>query len=382
MEGAKVLIIQKSLPHYRLTFFEGLRRFLLTKGVELSLAYGNGNKEDQKKQDLVKLDWAIPYENEVFSVAGKELYWQPLLHLVADFDLVVVEQANKLLLNYMLMVRKKKNGFKLAFWGHGIAENIGVSKTSKLWKQRLFHQADWWFAYTRGVADLLSRFGIDPSIITVVQNAIDTKKLQADFEAGSQVELDLIKETYNIKGNRLGIYCGGIYEEKRSAFLLDAVIAVREQIADFEFIVVGAGCEDFYWKNAALAYPFIHYLGPQFGAQKAALLKLSDVFLCPGLVGLAVLDAFVTQCPLITTDYRYHSPEVDYLEHGYNGLITDNTLDDYVQEVVALLEDEQRLNEMKTACAISAAKYSIEHMVDNFGKGILSALQPTLNTVS
>jgi hypothetical protein len=52
----------------------------------------------------------------------------------------------------------------------------------------------------------------------------------------------------------------------------------------------------------------------------------------PGLVGLVIIDNFVTQLPMFTTDNNnnIHSPEVSYLQNDVNGVMTANTLDDYV----------------------------------------------------
>jgi L-malate glycosyltransferase len=38
--------------------------------------------------------------------------------------------------------------------------------------------------------------------------------------------------------------------------------------------------------------------------------------LMPGLVGLAVLDAFADGIPRVTTVIEYHSPEIEYLVPG------------------------------------------------------------------
>ena len=52
-----VAIAYKSLPKYRVDFFDRLRSELATQGVDLSLVYGV-NGPDQK-QEHGELDWAI-----------------------------------------------------------------------------------------------------------------------------------------------------------------------------------------------------------------------------------------------------------------------------------------------------------------------------------
>ena len=45
-----------------------------------------------------------------------------------------------------------------------------------------------------------------------------------------------------------------------------------------------------------------------------AALSRANLMLIPGLVGLAVVDSFAAQCPVVTTDFRGHSPEFEYIE--------------------------------------------------------------------
>ena len=84
------------------------------------------------------------------------------------------------------------------------------------------------------------------------------------------------------------------------------------------------------------------YRGPVFGDETAAdLLRQSTLLLMPGLVGLAVVDSFATGCPLVTVDLPFHSPEIEYLENGVNGvcLPAGTTPTAYAEAVVELLGD-------------------------------------------
>jgi glycosyltransferase involved in cell wall biosynthesis len=65
----------------------------------------------------------------------------------------------------------------------------------------------------------------------------------------------------------------------------------------------------------------LHALGPKFGAEKTLYVSLGKVWLMPGLVGLGVLDSFAYETPMVTTQLPYHSPEIDYLQDGVNGVI-------------------------------------------------------------
>jgi len=139
-------------------------------------------------------------------------------------------------------------------------------------------------------------------------------------------------------------------------------------------IFLGAGPEEDKIKCAAEELKWCHYIGPKFNNDKVPFFKLADVFFMPGLVGLAILDSFAMQTPIITTNYQYHSPEIEYLENGINGLMVENDIEIYSNSVVYLLMDDKRLKKLKGNCKESAGKYTIENMVKNFHDGIIKAL--------
>ena len=74
-----------------------------------------------QKQEHGELDWAIRSPVKAVSVAGRRLTWQPLDKAIRSSDLVIVEQASSLLLNYVLMAGSRIGvGPQVALWGHGV----------------------------------------------------------------------------------------------------------------------------------------------------------------------------------------------------------------------------------------------------------------------
>ena len=168
------------------------------------------------------------------------------------------------------------------------------------------------------------------------------------------------------------MYAGGLYGLKRLPELLDAAVLIKAKEPDFHLLILGAGAEGDMVR--ARATDWIHTLGPTFGARRATCLRTADMFLCPGVLGLAVLDAFVGGMPILTTDIIGRGPEEEYLEDGINGLRTGDTAEAFGTAVADLLNDQVRLAAMKAAAAGAAKSYTIERMVDRFEDGILRAL--------
>ena len=323
------------------------------------------------------MDWARKVESKIFYLGDKEIYWQPVLKFIRGSDLVIVEQASKLLINYILILQNSFRIRNLAFWGHGKNFQQQTSNRFGEWIKKLVStHVHWWFAYNQISADVVRSMGFPKEHITLVQNAIDTRKLTQRLSNISQSEILALRRELNIQSRNVAIYTGGIYFEKRIPFLLKAIEYVRAQIKDFEMIFIGGGTESYLVEEAAKQAPWIHYVGPVFGSEKVPYYAISKVFLMPGLVGLGILDTFALETPLVTTNVPIHSPEIEYLIDGENGIMVESKNDPklYARAVVDLFLDNDLRNKLIEGCKFARQKYTIEAMVDRFCEGVILAL--------
>ncbi|MTI30626.1 glycosyltransferase family 4 protein [Xanthovirga aplysinae] len=370
----KVLIIDRVISQYRGEFYNQLKSELKKKGTELLLIYGKGTKKDQQKKDKIDISWGHLVNGKTIWIMGLDLYWQTSFLLLKEADLVIVQQANKLLFNYYLMLFRKIHGVKLAFCGHGKNMQSPEYSLANQIKKKLLTQVDWWFPYTEGVKRYLIKNKFNKDRISVIENAIDTRALLSQYQAISNAQTDSIKEELGIQSENIGLYCGGIYKEKRIDFLIQACDRIKSFIPDFHFILIGAGNESEKVVVAQKKRNWMHYLGPKFNEEKVPYFKLASVFLMPGLVGLAILDTFAMETPLITTQYPYHSPEIEYLAPGQNGVMTKNNINSFAEGVVKVLKNPEKLQHLKKGCQSSALLYTNEKMVKNFSEGIVKCL--------
>ena len=132
-------------------------------------------------------------------------------------------------------------------------------------------------------------------------------------------------------------------------------------------------------ETARKSFKWLHYVGPQFGDDRAKYFKAAKLLLMPGLVGLAILDSFISKTPLITTDLPIHSPEISYLDNGENGLMCKYDELDYANTVNNCLRDQSRYERLINGCEISASKYTMDKMVQNFKNGIMDCLNMSLD---
>jgi glycosyltransferase involved in cell wall biosynthesis len=366
-----VLIVQRRLTHYRVPLFEALRNELRTRDIQLDLLVGQGTPEEMKKRDAGELCWAVRIPTRYFA-AGR-LCWQPVHRYLAQSNLVIVAQENKLLHNYLLLLRPRR--FQLAFWGHGANlqsnDPHGLKERFKRWTTR---RVDWWFAYTKMSAEFVTRAGFPPNRITVLNNAIDTSELRRQRESVTAAETLALRHSLGFRDGPVGVFVGSLYTVKRLDFLFAAAKAIRREVADFHLLVIGEGPERDKVRTWCDAHPWARWVGARYGREKAAHLSVAQVTLNPGLVGLGILDSFACGVPMITTDCGIHSPEIAYLENERNGVMTPNTVAEYVGAAVRLLHDRNALNNLRADCSRCSTEYTVENMVRSFSEGINQCL--------
>lgn len=374
----RVLIVQTYVPHYRSPFFEGLRKRMEFEGVELDLAHGDPVGSDADKSDAVPIPWAKRVRNYRIGIGKRFLIYQPISRLALSYDLVVVEQANKLLANQLLMILGAMGRIRLAYWGHGQDfQNEGglIGHAIKRWQTPLVH---WWFAYNDRSARIVGASGFPNDRITRVMNTIDNEKFVRDLDDVLPGEVEELKRKLGLRGSNVCIFVGAMYDKKRLPFLLEACEQIRGLVPDFEIVFLGSGPDRAIVEAFGAKHPWAVAYGAAFGREKAALLKLSKLLLLPGAVGLVIIDAFLAQVPLVTTEGAGHGPEIDYLVDDVNGVMVRqaNDVGLYVSRVVSLLRNDQGLSRLREGCRVAAKTYTMDAMVERFAQGVLAALRP------
>lgn len=377
MVAKRVVIVYKTLPHYRVDFYNLLRKRLLEAGVTLDLVVGQPDDLMSLRKDTADVPWAVQIRNRYISLGQRQVIWQPCMRYLRGADLVIVEQASRLLLNYRLHIGRHLGGPKLGLWGHGVnLDSTSRSRVGEWVKRRLVKRADWWFCYTEGTKRIVVASGFPANRATVVQNAIDTTSLQrarAEVTAETQHEL---RTKLGIGTGPVCLWLSSIYPTKRPEFMVGAFETIRRRIPDAELLVVGDGPLRRVFDDAAVSRSGIHVVGALFGEAMVEHASLASVIVNPGLVGLTVLDAFALELPMVTCALDLHSPEVEYLVHDENSLLLPSgvTAEGFGDAVAALLADDRRLEALRRGCRHGAAQYTVEQMVERFSSGVLAAL--------
>lgn len=377
MNKYKVVILQHRLLHYREGLFTLLKEECKKSDIDLMLVHGSATKRELPKKDEGYLPWAIKIKNLVFPTKNVDIIYQKLPVEVKQADLVIMMQENRILSNYPILLSRLWCKRKVAFWGHGknYQSGRGFSLKEK-WKQLYINYVDWWFAYTGSTVGILLSSGYPSSRITNLENAIDTTSFKNDLASCSIEDLSLLRGNLSVPANaQVGLYCGSIYKEKKVDLLAEAVLKIKKELPNFHLIVIGDGPDMPLLQELLGNKPWVHLVGVKHGKEKAMYFKLADVMLNPGLVGLHIVDAFCAELVMVTTQGALHSPEIDYLENGINGLITRDGVDDYASAVISLFSEPAKLSDMQHKAFEASERYTLENMVSNFMKGIKLALE-------
>jgi L-malate glycosyltransferase len=369
----RVLIIQAQMKHYRIPLFTRLFEILQQDGIDLRVAYSAPHGLHGTVQDAGDLPSEIGREVKGHWLAGRFIY-QPLWKEIAGADLVITGHENKYLMNSWLFLLSALHLKTVALWGLGPCMEVDQSRMSHWLREKALTATDWYFGYTSGIVPYLTQHGVSSDRITAVQNAVDTGELRKSLEGIRDDEVARAKGELGIADAPTGIYCGILEPTKHVPFLIEAARLVRRQIPNFQLLIVGSGPDRPWVEEVAGANPWIHYLGQKFGREKALALRMADIFVLPGRVGLAVLDSFAAGLPLFTTDLTIHGPEASYLVDGENGRKTAHHLQTYADAVVETLSSPSLLEQLRQTAAATASQYTIEAMAENFRRGIKQCL--------
>src|SRR5882724_9995136 len=115
----KVLIIESQMKQYRKAFYECLYELLQADGVQLRVAYSDPRASEVGKSDSCDLPSTYGLKATAYWIGNGRLLFQPLLGQIREADLVVIDLANKFVLNHFLLLADRLNLKRVAYWGLG-----------------------------------------------------------------------------------------------------------------------------------------------------------------------------------------------------------------------------------------------------------------------
>ncbi|WP_432676776.1 glycosyltransferase family 4 protein [Rhodococcus pyridinivorans] len=363
-----VSIILPYLNDYRVPLLKALEAKLSHAGIALEVATGTPEGIDVARGDAASGYPTRQLEKTGIRTPKGLVYMRKLDRQIRTADLVIVEHAVKNLDSHALLFRPRTK--KVAIWGHGKTITKAQSTFENLTQRAMIARADWYFGYTAGSVDRAVDMGMPASRCTNVQNTVDTarlRELRRDHPRRDRAEWQ-------------ALYVGGLDKSKRLEFLFDACRKVYAEDPRFRLLIVGNGEDRALVEATAAREEWCIYKGSFPLAENFSAVRDCKIILMPGRVGLAAVDSFAMESPIITTQWDYHAPEFEYLKED-NSIVSANRGDNFSRHILELMASPSALERLQLGCSSAASRLSIEDMSTRFATGIISALGTKRRTI-
>jgi len=365
-----IAFIQPFVPTYRVGLFNAIAAELAELGLVLEVWHDNPKGIVAARGNASQGVWSVPIHQRRLTIKRRNVTYRNVHRKARGVRAVVAGLASTNLETYLLALDPEVN---LLLWGHGrnfTASQHGLDIAIERW---LIGRSRHVFTYTERGAEYVTSTGTDPGSVTVVRNSTDTEALRGWKREASAEAINSEQERFKTSSGRTALFVGAFDEPKRLPFLFAAADLVAERLPDFRLLLAGAGPLDDYVAEQVSRRPYARLLGRVEAERLAMFSHIADVMLMPGRVGLVAVDALALGIPVVTTDYPYHAPEADYLSEE-NSVWTRNDVVCYADEVVNLLSDEGRLDQLSRAAYSAGLSLSTEASARAFTVGIRKAL--------
>jgi glycosyltransferase involved in cell wall biosynthesis len=345
----KVAFIFSTVPQYKVWIVEALGKhlgdaFFAIHGRERPGVVPRDVGED------IDIQNNLVVRNRYVTIGGIDLTWVPSIRWVHRErpDAVILIDQVKIISNIFVHLIMKLRGGKVLFYSHGFDHQAEVRRSgrvSRLIEKFRVMRLKWSDAVivydARGESYLRSRGVRQPILIS--NNTLDIYPILEYYETHrDEAAHRTLRERLDIDADSFVItYLGRMIPEKKIDFFLDTFAALHREYGDrVSALIIGDGPEMPRLRDLSRDLPVV-FAGYQAGDDLRELLAISSVLFLPGMVGLAIIEAFCAGKPLVTVNHDFHSPEICYLRDGENGvLIPDFDVAAAVDRFRRLVEDK------------------------------------------
>lgn len=381
MAEAPVYYFARIVPGYRIPILERLNerlggRLVVCSGRPprgSSFNYLLSGRETAFRRVTLKNWW----------LRGEKIHAQAFRRAFRTFgdpSVVLAEESPRSLTLPLLLLYAHRTGAGRVLWGHFSSLNRTFDPNRHVqdrYRLMLARQVEACACYTSGVAEQLKPY-VAADKLFVARNTID---LQPMFDRYDM----LVEEGKQAVRRRLGIdedsdvlvYLGRLVAEKGTTILINMfgrLAGDRPAV----LLIIGDGPERESMQTSASSFSAadIRFLGPLSDEEAAPYLFASDVMVMPGYLGLVINHAFAYGLPVVSmrnpVGIAAHSPEVEYVRSGENGMLcSGSTPDDLYDGVRKVLEELPRYS--ANAVAYARDHLTTDRMVDGLHAAVLYA---------
>jgi len=373
-----VAVIQRKIAHYRNDFFEELYKQGLTAQLRFTV-YASQIECPPCNFPIHLLQTYYP-----FGEGQKLCGLKGLKKAIQSSDIIIAPQELVCVSVPLLWIFRRSLCRHWIWWGHGQGQEQGYhlpiavqhkpfTRAKEASRRFLTQRGDGILTYTNSGAVYCRNNGLPNNKVIPYFNTINVERIRKEAEDINHGELLHLQNTYGLTGKHVLLFSGSLYAKKQVDFLLRAFSIAKKRDHNLVLFILGDGPDrqNLEALQTELYLDDVYFLGELLSLHETGkYFLLSDLLVMPGKVGLAIVHGLAFGLPLVTTQNPYHAPEIDYLKHQYNGLITEYDPSLYANAIVSLLQSPPRLKEMREAALKTCEELYLTRSINRFVQGI------------
>ena len=359
MKSRKIVVIQTSVPDYRIGFFEELGKHT----ANLLVVAGSISASSSEEFSSALPSWRVRLENR-FCFGGQVLWQKRAVSYGFCSGTLVLEWNPRILSNWVILATRVVLGRRTLVWGHAY---------SRVRRSVFRHFVRDWMA---GLSDGVIAYTASEATIISMRNP--GLPVWAAPNSGIRVNLMNEEPVCDAAAIRDVIYVGRLSGSKKTMFLLRAwEVALTRLPRCPRLIFVGDGPE----KASMEAFVserklenFIVFLGHISDQKELERLYRTALFsVSPGYVGLAAVQSLSFGVPVLISRSENHAPEIESCVEGENCLFFDsNDISSFLSKVEDFLCDSDSWIQRRSSISKRAlASYSIEKMAERYADAVV-----------
>jgi glycosyltransferase involved in cell wall biosynthesis len=264
-------------------------------------------------------------------------------------DVILAEGGSNLLNNLLVFVYAILTRTPVVWWTLGEirrdeAPNTG-QKIFRAISAAMERRSTALLGYSSLALDHFDRKGYPRAIQFRAVNCIDTDRADETIPA-ARIRAAELRRELGLEDSLVLLFVGALNPGKRLEDLIDVYARLRKTRADLRLVIVGDGAHrtSLEARVESTGAPDVLFAG-QVVEGAAAWFQLGDVFVLPGLGGLAISEAMVHSLPVVCSEAD--GCELDLIEPGENGYLFEvgnpRALEQSLEHILA---DRDRLRRM------------------------------------
>lgn len=337
-----VVSVHRVCPGWRVPMLNALHG---SSGIQLHVLTGRGLRGTKLRTNLsgaefdARLLWTVALERPLPArVRGWAFHPTVLLHLIRlQPHVIVCEGGSNLPTNLVVFAYAKFTGTPVVWWTLGDLRGKKRNLAQRLFRAivRVFERSsDAFVGYSSSAIEYLESVGIPRHRCVVALNSFDTKSVREEVERDPDAGRRL-RSRLGWEDQVVFLFTGNFAPGKRVECLVKAFARVRAALPESRLMLVGAG------EGLLEALELARRLGIRDAVEApgrivdgvGAYFLAADVFVLPGLGGMAISQAMAYGLPVVCG--VADGSELDLVEDGLTGFRCGEAGDEELIEFLA-----------------------------------------------